>query len=50
MAGTFNTTFITETIYEILELNHSAEIYAKCHLTNELLNYGLILDRDILQE
>ena len=49
-AGTFNTTFATETILKLPELNHSAEIYAICHLTDKLLNYNLILGRDILQE
>ena len=46
MAGTFNTTVITEVILKLLEINHSAEIYAKCHLMNKLLNYDLILARD----
>ena len=50
MAGTFNTTFITEIILKLPELNHSAEIYAKCHLMDKLLNYYLILGRDILHE
>ena len=50
MAGTFNKTFITEIILKLSELNHSAEIYAKCHLMDELLNYDLILGRDILHE
>ena len=35
MAGTFNTTFVTEITLKIPELNHSSEIYAKCHLTNK---------------
>ena len=50
MAGTFNTTFVTEIILKLPELNHSAEIYAKCHLTDKFLNYDLILGRDILHE
>ena len=50
MAGTFNTAFATEVILKLLELNHSAKIYAKCHLTDELLNYDLILGRDILHK
>ena len=37
MTGTFNTTFVTEIILKLPELNHSAEIYAKCHLTNKIL-------------
>ena len=35
---------------KLLELNHKAEIYAKCHLTNKSLNDNLILGRDILHE
>ena len=31
-------------------MNYFAEIYAKCHLTNKLLNYNLIIDRDKLHE
>ena len=31
-------------------MNHSAKIFAKCHLTGKLLNYNLILGRDILHE
>ena len=50
MAGTFNTTFVTEMILKLPGLSHSAEIYAKCHLTDKLLNYDLILGRDILHE
>ena len=34
MAGTFKTTFVTQIICKHLELNHSAEIDAKCHLTD----------------
>ena len=37
MTGTFNTTKI---ILKLPELNHSSEIYAKCHLTDKLLNYN----------
>ena len=50
MAGTFNTTFETEIILKLLELNHSAENYANCHLTDKLLNYDSILGRDMLHE
>ena len=50
MTGTFNTTVVTEMILKLLEWNHSVEIYAKCHLTDKLLNYNLILGRDILHE
>ena len=48
MVGTFNTTYFTEIILKLPELNHSAEINAKCHLPNKSLNYNLILGRDIL--
>ena len=50
MTGMFNTSFITEIILKLPELNHSAEIYAKYHLTDKSLNYDLILDRDILHK
>ena len=43
-------TFVTEIILKIPELNHSADIYAKYHLTCKLLNYNLILDADMLHE
>ena len=49
MAGTSNTTFVQETISKLPELNHSMEIYIKCHLTIKL-NYNLILGGDILLE
>ena len=50
MARTLNTTFVMELKLKLLEFDHSAEINAKCHLTNILLNYGLILGRDIQHE
>ena len=50
MAWTFNTIFVTEVNLKHLELNHYAGIYAKCNLTNKLLNYDLILGRDILHK
>ena len=50
MAGTFNTIFVTEIMLKLQELNQFEEIYAKCHLTNKLLNYDFILGRDILHE
>ena len=50
MAGTFNTTFVIEIILKLPKFNHSAEIYAKCHLIEILLYYDLILGRDILHE
>ena len=49
-AGTFNTSFVTEIILKLPALNHSAEIFAKCHLPDKLLNHDLILSRDILHE
>ena len=33
-----------------MELNHFAEIYAKCHLMEKFLNCDLILGRDILHK
>ena len=50
MKGTFNTTFVTEIILQLPELNHSAKIYAKCHSMDKLLNYNLILGKDILHK
>ena len=50
MAETFNTTFVTEIILKHPELNHTNKIYAKCHLTDKLLNNDLILGRYILYE
>ena len=44
----FNTTFVTELKYKIRKLNHTLEIYAKCHLNNKLLNSNSILDRYLL--
>ena len=38
----------TEIILKLPELNYSIDIYAKCYLTDLLLNYDLILGRDIL--
>ena len=48
MAGAFKTTFVTEIILKLPELNHSAEISTKCHLTNKLSGYNIILGRDII--
>ena len=50
MAGTFYTTFVTEIILKVPKLNHSAIIYTKCHLTDKLLNYDLILGKDIIHK
>ena len=50
MAGTFNTNSVTEIILKLPELNHSSEIYAKCYLTDKLLNYHVILGRDMLNK
>ena len=50
MAGTSYTTFVRERIFKLPELNHSADLYAKCHLTDKLLSYNLILGRNILHK
>ena len=50
MAGTFNTTFVTKIMSKLSELNHIKNIYAKCHLTDKLLNYDLLLGREILHK
>ena len=47
MAGTFNTTCVTDLILKLPEINHSTEICAKSHLMDELLKYDLILGRNI---
>ena len=36
--------------FKLPELNHSTEFNAKCHSTNTLFNYGLIIGRDILHK
>ena len=35
MVGTFNTTFVAEMILQLLELKHSAKVYAIYHLTDK---------------
>ena len=50
MSQTFNTTFVSDLKLKLSELNHTAEIHTKYHLTDQLLHYTLILDRDILHE
>ena len=50
MTGTVNTTFIMELKVKSRELNQIVNIYAKCHLTNNLSNYDLILGRDKLHD
>ena len=50
MVATFNTSFVREMILKLSELIHTAKINTKCHLTDKLLNYNLILGRDILHE
>ena len=42
MAGTFNTTFVTEIIFILPEWNHSMEFYVQCNLTNKLLNGDIL--------
>ena len=43
-------TSLTELTLKLLKLNHTAEIYAKRHLTDKLSNYDLILDRYKINE
>ena len=50
MAGTLNTSFVKEIIFKLPELNQSAEIYVKYYLSYKLLNYNLILGRNILHK
>ena len=48
MAGTFKITFVTNLILKLPEVNYSTDIYKKCHNTDKLLNYDLILGNNIL--
>ena len=41
---------MTDLDLKLMELNCTSEIYAKYHSTDNLLNYDLILDRDILHK
>ena len=50
IARTFNTFYMTNLDSKLSELNHTTEIYAKCHLTAKLFNYDLILGRALLYE
>ena len=50
MAGTFNTSYVTNLNLRLLELNHTAEFNVNCKLTKELLYYDIILGRYILHE
>ena len=48
MAGTFNTTFVTEIILKHLELNHSAKIHAKCHLKK--INLSIVMNLNYIRD
>ena len=50
MVRNFNKTFVMKLKLKTPKLNYSAEINTKYHLTDTLLNYNLILGRDILHE
>ena len=50
MTGTINTSFVTEIILKLLELNHYKEIYAKNYLTDNFSNCNLFMDKDILHK
>ena len=50
MAGTFYTSYMTNLDLNLPESNHTVEVDAKCYLIDKLLNYNLILSRDILYE
>ena len=50
MIGTFDSTFTTEMDLKLLALNNTVEIVIKRHLIYSLLNYNLILGRDVLHE
>ena len=50
MAGTFNTTHTCETKFKVPELDQSAEISKKLHVTQMNGRYDIILGQDILRE
>ena len=50
MAGTFKTTRSMKIELRLLELNSTANITVKCHVTKEKSNYDLIIGRDVLRE
>ena len=50
MAGTFNTSSLTELNIKLPELNHTAMITTEFHVTNAKSNYDLIFGRDLLRE
>ena len=48
MSVIFNTSYLTYLDIILHELYHLAGFYVKYHLTDKLLNYGLLLGRNIL--
>ena len=50
MAGTFKTTRTAKIELKLPELNSTANIAVKCHVTKEKSNYDLIIGRDVLRE
>ena len=50
MAGTFNTTHTCKTKFKVPELNQSAEVEKKLHVTQMNGRYDLILGQDVLWE
>ena len=50
MAGTFKTTRTAKIELKLPELNSTATIAVKCHVTKEKSNYDLIIGRDVLRE
>ena len=50
MAGMFNTTHTCETKFKVPELNQSAEISKKLHVTQMNGRYDIILGQDVLRE
>ena len=50
MAGTFNTTHTCEATFKLPELNQSAKIKTKLHVTKMKGSYDVILGRDVLRE
>ena len=50
MVGTLNSTSTIELELNPQNISHTARIVAICHFEDELLNYNLVLGRDLLYE
>ena len=50
IAGKLNTTLMVKLKLKLPELHNTEEVTVKCPITNQIINYSLILVRDILLE